>query len=228
MWVSRMIMLGIYHTKKIPFEDVYLHGMLLAPDGAKMSKSRGNVISMDDIVAEHGADTLRLFYYIAGKAGSAYRFDWERIKFNRNLLNKIWNASKFALSHINDDKPYNINPKKLKLSKQDKSMLKKLSKVIEEVSKNIEKFRFNLAVEKLIDSFWHTFCDEYIEYSKEFLYSDKESDKHAKWVLWKCLKTYIELFHPFIPFITEKIWQSIPKSEDEPETVMYAKWPSIN
>ena len=226
-WVSRMIMLGIYHTSEIPFKHVYLHGMLLAPDGAKMSKSRGNIISMDDVVTEHGADTLRLFYYIAGKAGSAYRFDWERIKFNRNLLNKIWNASKFVISSIKNENTYKINPKKLKFGKQDKIMIEDMNKLINNVSKNIDKFRFNLAVEELSDSFWHQFCDKYIEYSKEYLY-DKNENKYRKtveWVLWKCLKTYIELFHPFIPFITEKIWQSIPKSEDEPDTIMYAKWP---
>ncbi len=225
-WVSRMIMLGIYYTGKIPFQHVYLHGMLLAPDGAKMSKSKGNVISMDDVVTEHGADTLRLFYYIAGKAGSAYRFDWERIKFNRNLLNKIWNASRFVISHIEDNDCHKINPQKLSLKKQDKKMVKELNNLIKNVSENIEKFRFNLAVEAIVDSFWHVFCDGYIEYSKDFLYSEKKSDENVKWIIWKCLKTYIELLHPFIPFITEKIWQSIPKSEDESETIMYANWPS--
>ncbi|MBN2015473.1 valine--tRNA ligase [Candidatus Dojkabacteria bacterium] len=226
-WVSRMIMLGLYKTGKIPFKDVYLHGMLLAPDGAKMSKSKGNVISMDDIVAEHGADTLRLFYYIAGKAGSSYRFDWERMKFNRNFLNKIWNASKFVLMNIKkkDKNIFEKNPRGLEFQKGDKKMLKDLNKTIQEVTRNIERFKFNLAIDTLADSFWHTYCDEYLEYSKEFVYAEEGDPSGTIWTLWKCLKTYMELMHPFVPFITEKIWQQIPKSEDEPETIMYAKWP---
>ncbi len=224
-WISRMIMLGIYKTGKIPFEDVYLHGMLLAPDGNKMSKSRGNVISMDDVVNEHGADTLRQFYYIAGKAGGSYRFDWERIKFTRNFLNKLWNASKFVLINTKDDK---INSKEIKhkdLSKMDKKFISHINKTIKSVTKNIKGFKFNLALDRLQNSFWHEFCDEYIEYSKQYIYTDKKQNNSTNWILWKCLKTYIELMHPFIPFITEKIWREIPKSDDEPKTIMYAKWP---
>lgn len=225
-WVSRMIMLGIYRTGKVPFKDVYLHGMLKAPDGAKMSKSKGNVISMDDIVSEHGVDTLRLFYFVAGKAGSSYRFDWERIKFTRNFLNKMWNASKFVLSNIKDK---NIFAKKLddmKLRKADKNMIWHVNKLAKEATQHVIDFKFNLAIEKLQDSFWHTFCDKYLEYSKEYVYSDKGDNTGTIWTLWKCLKTYIELLHPFAPFITEKIWQEIPKDKDEAETLMYAQWPA--
>jgi valyl-tRNA synthetase len=225
LWVSRMIMLSLYRTKRIPFKDVYLHGMLQAPDGQKMSKSKGNVISMDDIVTEHGADTLRLFYYVAGKAGSAYRFDWERIKFNRNFLNKLWNASKFVLMNLKEKNLYTLDSQKLSLGKDDKVMLKHIGSVIKKVTKNIETFKFNLALETLLDSFWHTFCDKYIEESKKYLYSETESTTAVQWTLWKSLKTYVELLHPFIPFITEKIWQTIPKAHDEPKTIMYAQWP---
>jgi valyl-tRNA synthetase len=225
LWVSRMIMLGLYKTKKIPFKEVYLHGMLLAPDGQKMSKSRGNVISMDDVVQEHGADTLRMFYFVSGKAGRHYRFDWERIKFNRNFLNKIWNASKFVLMNLKQKEIYKLNPSDLNLRKEEKQMLEDLNEVIKTVTENIKDFKFNLALEALYESFWHTFCDKCIEYTKQFLYSDKEQNISTQWVLWKKLKTYMELLHPFIPFITEKIWQAIPKAENEPETIMYAKWP---
>lgn len=224
-WVARMIMLGIYLTGEIPFTDVYLHGMVLAEDGSKMSKSKGNVVSMDDIVKEHGADTLRLFYYVAGKAGSAYRFDWERIKFNRNFLNKIWNASKFVLTNLKDKNIHKLKISDLALSKKDKAMIWHLNDLAKKVTKNIEKFKFNLAIEELIESFWHRFCDKYIEYSKEHLYSDKKSDTNLRWTLWKCLKTYIELMHPFIPFITERIWQEIPRDKKEGKTIMYIKWP---
>lgn len=223
-WVSRMIMLGIYRTGQIPFRHVYLHGMLLAPDGQKMSKSKGNIITMDDIVNKYGADTLRLFYYVSGRAGGAYRVDWERMKFNRNFLNKIWNASKFVLSNLKDKNIYKLKTSDLKLRKKDKDMLWHLNNVAKKVTKNIEKFKFNLAIEGIFESFWHRFCDQYIEYSKEPLHSDRESDTSVRWTLWKCLKTYIELMHPFIPFITEKIWQEIPKDKKEGKTIMYAKW----
>ena len=230
LWVSRMIMLGLFKTKEIPFSDIFLHGVLRAKDGQKMSKSRGNIVNMDDVVQEHGADTLRLFYFIAGKAGSHYRFDWERIKFNRNLLNKVWNASKFVLSNLKDTSPDKFNQEELdssssRLREYEKGTIEHLNKTIASVTKFIKQFKFNLALETLYESFWHTFCDQCIETSKKYLYSQEEQSESTKWMLWKSLKTYIELFHPFAPFITEKIWQEIPKSADEPETVMYVIWP---
>lgn len=224
-WVSRMIMLGIYTTEEVPFRHVYLHGMLKAPDGNKMSKSKGNVISMDDVVLEHGADTLRLFFYVAGKAGSFYRFDWDRIKFNRNFLNKLWNASKFTMMNLKTENIYSLEKGKLNFTKKDKNMLNHIRKISKKVTENINKYKFNLAIEDLIDSFWHTFCDEYLEYSKDFTYNDEKDSTAVEWVLWKSLKTYLELLHPFAPFITERIWQSLPKSKDEPESIMYASWP---
>lgn len=224
-WVSRMIMLGIFKTGKIPFKNVYLHGMLLAPDGQKMSKSKGNVVHMDDIVNQYGADTLRLFYYIAGKAGSSYRLDWERIKFNRNFLNKIWNASKFVMMNLKTKNIEELRARDLKLKKADKDMIWHISNVAKEVTSHIESFKFNLALEKLQDSFWHVFCDKYLEESKQILYSDKKDSSATQWTLWKSLKTYVELMHPFVPFITESVWQELPKGKEEPVTIMYANWP---
>lgn len=224
-WVSRMIMLGLFKTDKKPFSDVYLHGMLLAPDGQKMSKSKGNVVSMDDIVSEYGADTLRLFYYISGKAGNAYRLDWERIKFNRNFLNKIWNASKFVMMNLKAKNIAEKRAKDLRLRKTDRNMIWHLNNLAKEVTQHVQKFQFNLALEKLQDSFWHTFCDECLEASKQIIYSDKKDSAGTQWMLWIVLKTYLELLHPFIPFITEAIWQKLPKRKDEPKTIMYARWP---
>lgn len=224
-WVSRMIMLGIFKTKKIPFSDVYLHGMLQAPDGQKMSKSKGNVVNMDDIVNEYGADTLRLFYYLAGKAGRAYRLEWDRIKFNRNFLNKVWNASKFVMMNLKEKDLAQLKAKDLVLRKQDQEMLWHVNKMAKEVTKHIKNFRFNLALEVLQDSFWHTFCDKFLEESKETVHSDKKDSTATQWTLWKSLKTYLELMHPFIPFITETVWQEIPKGKEAPKTIMYAKWP---
>jgi len=224
-WVSRMIMLGIYKTGKKPFSDVYLHGMLLAPDGQKMSKSKGNGVEMSQIVDEYGADTLRLFYYTAGKAGSAYRLDWERMKFNRNFLNKLWNGAKFVLSAIKDyPEIWKEDENKLNFTKEQKKNLMELEKLAENVGSSIEKFKFNLAIEELFESYWHKFCDVCIEESKEKVYSKTDPEIATKWYLWKSLKTYITLLHPFIPFMTEKLWQVIPKSTNESETVMYGRW----
>lgn len=229
LWVSRMIMLGLYRTGKVPFRDVYLHGMLRAPDGQKMSKSKGNVTNMDDVVQKHGADTLRLFYYTAGKAGGSYNLDWERIKFCRNFLNKVWNASRFVLMNLRD---MNIEirdkkPEELKLKKEDKEMLEQVKKLGEDVGRNIEKFKFNLAADAVFDSFWHVFCDQYIEaakgrvYSKEGKELDKDSKEAAQYTLLEALKTYLKILHPFAPFITESLWRYV-KSDGEPETIMYA------
>ncbi|MDD3647932.1 MAG: valine--tRNA ligase [Candidatus Dojkabacteria bacterium] len=235
LWVSRMIMLGEYKTGKLPFTDVFLHGTLLASDGTKMSKSKGNVISMDDVVVEHGADTLRLFFYVAGKAGSVYNFDWERIKFNRNFLNKIWNASKFVLMNLGDNLKLKIQSSKL--HKEDKKQLEHMDDLVKTVTRHIENFKFNLAIDQLIASFWHTFCDQYLEYSKKYIYSDTRpgerdisfddnSDMAVRYVLWKSLSIYLKLLHPFIPFITERLWREIPKEKEAAETIMYASWPT--
>ncbi len=104
-------------------------------------------------------------------------------------------------------------------------MLSSLKETAKKVTKNIEDFKFNLAIEELLNSFWHVFCDKYIEYSKQYLYNKKKDSKSIQFVLWKSLKTYLELLHPFIPFITEAVWQILPKGKDEPKTIMYASWP---
>ncbi|MBU0975723.1 valine--tRNA ligase, partial [Patescibacteria group bacterium] len=182
LWVSRMIMLGLYKTGQVPFTDVFLHGTLQASDGTKMSKSKGNVVSMDDVVNEHGADTLRLFYYISGKAGSVYNFDWERIKFNRNFLNKLWNASKYVLMNLKEKDLYKKKESDLELTQEDEKMLKDIGVLVKNTTKHIDNFKFNLAIDELIDSFWHTFCDKYLEFSKEFIYSDDKSDTPVQYV----------------------------------------------
>lgn len=259
-WVSRMIMLGLYRTKKIPFRDVYLHGMLRAPDGTKMSKSRGNVINMDDVVKSNGADTLRLFFLVAGKAGAWYNFDWNRIKFNRNFLNKVWNAARFVLSNTQSEterKSLNLKTKRGKekfiLTEDDRKIVAHVDALAKSVSKNIENFRFSLAIEEIINSFWHEFCDKYIESTKSRIYfsSNELMGKHHKTGIGKednvklnkkeirrkvyervgaqitlknIFKNYLKLLHPFVPFITEALWQYF-REKNEPLTIMYAKWP---
>lgn len=239
-WVSRMVMLGIYRVGKIPFKDVYLHGMVLGADGQKMSKSRGNVVMPDDVISKNGADTLRLFYYIGNKAGAQYRVDYEKIKGNRNFLNKIWNASKFVLFNIEDltKEIAVLEEAELALNDDDNKMLKELQIRVKETTKKLEEFKLGLVSQELYESFWHIFCDWYIEAVKPRLFTkdregnpinqsekEKGSRKGAQWTLWRVLKTYIELLHPFIPFITERIWQELPKEKEAPKSIMYQSWP---
>ncbi|MBN1915685.1 valine--tRNA ligase [Candidatus Dojkabacteria bacterium] len=233
VWVCRMIMFSLYRTGKIPFKNVYLHGLIKAENGQKMSKSKGNVVSMDDIVNQYGADTLRLFYLVGNKAGAAYRVDWEKIKGNRNFLNKIWNASKFSLMNLEDFDP---NEKIEITNEEDKKFIEEIKNLTKETTNHLEKFRPGLAAADIYDHFWHTFADIYIETAKPRLYTkDKEGKpinqegeslkrrKSAQYTLWSSLKTYLQLLHPFIPFITEAIWQELPKQKGEKETIMYSK-----
>jgi len=241
IWVSRMIMLGYYKTGKKPFGDVYLHGLINAADGQKMSKSKGNVVTLDDLVGEYGADALRMLYIIGNKAGANYRLDKEKLKGYRNFLNKIWNASRFVFFSIQDlDKPWDLNQKELNFTNEDTEMLDTLNSIIKAVDEKTQRFRFGLVGIDLIQSFWGTFCDTYLEQIKQRMYKkDREgnpintsteaiaSREAAQWVLWHALGVYLKLLHPYIPFITEYIWDSYPKSENESQTIMYSKWPTL-
>ncbi|WKZ29945.1 MAG: valine--tRNA ligase [Candidatus Dojkabacteria bacterium] len=236
-WVSRMIMLGKFRTGKYPFTDVYLHGLVKAGDGQKMSKSKKNTVSLDELVTNYGADGLRLLYIVGNKAGASYRLDEEKLKGYRNFLNKLWNASKFSMMNLPSDvAEWTDN---FAFTEDDKAMLEKLNALIPQVAEKIQKFRFGIVSLDLYDSFWHDFCDVYLEAIKQRLYTkDREgnpintsdeavaSRKAAQWTLWKALDTYLRLLHPYIPFITEYIWQSFPKKSGESETIMYATWPT--
>ncbi len=236
LWVSRMIMLSLYHEGKIPFKDVYLHGLVKAPDGQKMSKSKNNVINPDEIINKYGADSLRLLYLVGNKAGSSYPVSYEKLEGYKRFLNKIWNASKFVLNYVNDfDADVNLEDADLEAS--DKEMLDKVAALASSVTGQIEKFRIGLAADDLYQNFWHEFCDIYLEAVKPRLYTkDKEGNeinnstealksmKSAKFTLVKCLKQYLKLMHPIVPFITERIWKELPKGTNESETIMYASW----
>lgn len=219
LWVSRMIMLGIYHQVKVPFRDVYLHGMVLAEDGQKMSKSKGNTVSPRDIIKEYGADALRLFYFIGNKAGGQYPVDRTKLKGNKNFLNKIWNSAKFVLMNLEeleDENFLSLKKEELTFVEQDIEMLNRLDKIAKDTHRRIEKFNFGVASAELYDSYWHDFCDLYLEEVKTRLYTkdregnaldyDKNLRLSAQWMLYKSLDTYLKLLHPFVPFITEKIW----------------------
>lgn len=239
LWVSRMIMLGIYHEGKIPFHDVYLHGMVLAPDGQKMSKSKGNQIAPDEIINQYGADVLRLFYFTRGKAGGQYAVDYDNMTGNGKLLNKLWNSAKFVMLNVLDlETISDLSETDLKLEVEDKEMLKELEELSEATHRRMEAFHFSVASQEVYDSFWHKFCDQYIETVKTRLYTkdregntidfDPESRKAAQWMLYHSLDTYLKLLHPFIPFITDKLWLMLGEAVEENRSGKSIVWERFN
>ncbi len=238
LWVSRMIMLGLYKTGQIPFKDVYLHGLILAEDGQKMSKSKGNIIDPRDVFEEYGADALRLAYLTGTKAGSGTAIGKNKLEGNKRFLNKLWNITKFVMMNIKDAKNEIAYWKEKDiaeaLTQDDKKMLKEIKDITKKLEKTIENFKFGPVITDLRSSVWHTFADWYIEAVKSRVYiKDEEkakdpkvqaSKKAAQYVLYTSLKQYIKLLHPIIPFITEKLWQEIPKKDTEHESVMFVGW----
>jgi len=220
-WVARMIMLGLYVTKKIPFKNVYLHGLVLDAQGKKMSKSKGNVINPLDLTNKYGTDAFRIGLIIGNTPGTSLALDENRIRGYRNFANKIWNASKFVLTNLGD---YNES-KEIKLLSKDKKILKNLNKLSEETTKLMDEFKFYSAAEKVYHYFWHTFCDKIIEESKERLNSQNKKEKQsAQYLLLKILTTNLKLLHPFMPFITEEIYQQMPL-KNKKECIMIEEWP---
>ncbi len=226
-WVARMIMMGIYRTGKVPFRYVYLHGLVRDKDRQKMSKSKGNVINPLSVVEERGADALRMALVFGSSNQNDIVMSEEKIISQQRFVTKIWNASRFVLDKLGKDYKFSkINPKKLKLTKEDRQILKELKKTVKQVSENIEKFNFHIAAEQAYHFFWHKFCDKTIEDVKKRLYSEETSEENkeaGKWVLYKVLLESLIILHPFIPFITEEIYQKLP---DKPnKALIIEKWP---
>lgn len=221
-WVARMVMLGIYVTGKVPFRCVYLHGMVRDKDRQKMSKSKGNVIDPLGVVEEHGADALRMALVFANSPGQDIAFSENKIVAQRKFSNKIWNASRFVLAQVGESKLKNKTP--VAITKNDKEILNALGEITKSTTKNIENYQFHIAAEKLYHFFWHTFCDKYIEQSKKQIESgsDKEQE-NTKQILLYVLVTSLKLLHPFMPFVTESIYQILPLNKKE--ALIVEKWP---
>lgn len=251
-WVTRMMLLNPYRAKKlnpenpdektVPFKDVYLHGLVLDKNGVKMSKSKGNGIDPFEMMQKYGTDALRFSFVKGNSVGQNYRLYEEKIAANRNFCNKIWNASKFVLFNIEDnsDRILSLNREDLKLTEEDKTFLEHTDELVKETTRRLTEFQFGVAAEELYESFWHQFADVYLEQIKNRLYTkdregnpintspeEQQSRLAAQWVLLYSLEVYLKLLHPFIPFITENIWQSLPKKEQEAETIMYSHWPQV-
>ncbi len=220
-WVARMIMFGIYRTGKLPFKDVYLHGLVTAKDGQKMSKSRGNVISPLELSDKYGTDALRMGLIIGNTPGTSTALYEDKIKGYKHFANKIWNVARFVLSNIEGLDP-NTMPE---LLDEDKAALAGLDALMQDVTEDIEKYRFYLAGEKLYSYFWHTLADVTIEASKPRLSgTDETSKKSAQWTLWKILETNLRALHPFMPFVTEEVWEMLPPEKNK-KLLLIETWP---
>lgn len=228
-WVSRMIMLGLYRTGELPFNTVYLHGLVTAPDGSKMSKSKGNVINPLEISKEFGTDALRMGLIIGNTPGTPTPLDKNKVKAYKHFANKLWNATRFVLMSTEDlsemedtDFPL-IDPEAFPTHHAHIERLKTLTS---EVTEDMENFRLHLAAEKLYHYFWHEFADSIIEESKPLLDSDKGTREVTQRVLVSILRTSLKLLHPFMPFVTEDIWGRLPsRLQSNSEVLMVAKWP---
>lgn len=219
-WVARMIFMSLEFMHEVPFKHVLIHGLVRDAEGRKMSKSLGNGIDPLEVIDEYGADTLR-FTLITGNApGNDMRFSQDRIELSRNFANKLWNASRYVLLNLTDDST-ELYTKDLTLA--DKWILTRYNNIVKEVTENLEKYELGIAAGKLYDFVWSEFCDWYIELSKPVLYSDDfEAKKVTKSVLRYVLDNTLRLLHPFMPFITEEIWQHIPH---DGESIMVSNWP---
>ena len=220
-WVSRMIFSALEHTGKEPFKHVFIHGLVRDSQGRKMSKSLGNGIDPLEIISQYGADALRFTLATGNAPGNDMRFYMERVEASRNFANKIWNASRFTLMNL--DITENKLPDLSKLELEDKWILSKYNRVVKEVTENLDNFELGVAVSKLYDFIWDNFCDWYIELVKPRLF-DKESEsaKVAQYVLTYVLSNTMKLLHPFMPFITEEIWQHLPH---EGESIVISSYP---
>ncbi len=218
-WVARMIMFGIYYTGKIPFKTVYLHGLVRDKDRQKMSKSKGNVIDPLAIAKIYGTDAVRMALIIGNTAGSDIIISEEKIRGYRNFANKIWNASRFVLMNLED-----FNGRKPVLFAQDKKLLKNLEIIKKKITHHLDNFHFSLAGELIYHYFWHTFADKIIEEMKNRI-RDNKNKKQAQYVLYKILTDCLKMLHPFMPFVTEEIWQKIPQYKNKrSDLLIIEKW----
>ncbi len=267
LWISRMLMLGLYLTGEVPFKNVYLHGLIKGEDGQKMSKSKGNLVYTEDIISEYGADALRMMYIVGNKAGAGYKVDRQKLKGYRNFLNKIWNVSRFTLSNLGGSSESDlekikikvaeikirISPEEIKLEELQTVAKIKITELLEgkdinlimqssvatllkNVDEHFTNFRIGMAAEEIYMHFWHVFADIYIEQIKSKIFlTDREGNPIQRTegetqeridtlaTLLVIFQKYLQLLHPFIPFLTEEIWQHIPSELKDSETIMYSQ-----
>ncbi len=217
-WVNRMTFQGLHFTSKRPFKDCLIHGLIRDKEGRKMSKSLGNGVDPMDVIDKYGADALRFFLATSTAAGMDLRYDEEKVASTWNFINKLWNASRFVLMNIEDlnDSNYTLN----NLSEEDKWILTKLNNLIKTVTKRMERYEFNIAGSELYSFIWNDFCDNYIEFAKFSL-----DDLTTKSVLLKVLTSILKMLHPFMPYVTDEIYNMLPIKE---ENIMISTYPKFN
>ena len=225
-WVARMIFSALEHTGKVPFNTVYIHGLVRDSQGRKMSKSLGNGIDPLKVIADYGCDALRFSLVQNTAPGNDLRYLPEKLESAKNFANKVWNASKFVLMNLPENeldiKTCDYN----KLAIEDKWILNKLNKVVKTIDENMEKYELGLALQEVYSFIWDEFCDWYIEMVKPRLYSETcVNKKEAQWTLNYVLKSALKLLHPFMPFVSEKIYVNLANTE---ESLMKETWPIID
>ncbi|HEX3029062.1 MAG TPA: valine--tRNA ligase, partial [Clostridia bacterium] len=221
-WVARMIFSGIEHMGEEPFKYVFIHSIVRDAQGRKMSKSLGNGIDPLEIIDQYGTDALRFALSVGNTPGNDIRFSTEKVEASRNFTNKIWNASRFVLMNFDENLDFaGVDTAKFTIA--DKWILSKVNTLVSEVTENMEKFELGIALQKIYEFIWEEFCDWYIELVKPRLY-DRESQSRleAQYVLNYVLGVSMKLLHPYMPFITEEIYQHLVNDD---ESIMISKWP---
>ncbi|MGN8645662.1 valine--tRNA ligase [Gracilibacillus sp. HCP3S3_G5_1] len=224
-WVSRMIFQSIEFNDQRPFKDVLIHGLVRDADGRKMSKSLGNGVDPMEVIEKYGADSLRYFLATGSSPGQDLRFQWEKVESTWNFVNKIWNASRFALLNMDGMKYEEIDVTGQK-SVADQWILTRLNETIEQITRHVDKYDFGEAGRYLYNFIWDDFCDWYIEMAKLPLYGEDEQAKiTTRSVLAYVLDNTMRMLHPFMPFVTEEIWQQLPH---QGESIVRAEWPTVD
>ena len=220
-WVARMLIMGMEFMKEIPFEKVFIHGLVRDNQGRKMSKSLGNGIDPLEVIEKYGADTLRFMLITGNTPGNDMRFYWERVDATRNFANKIWNASRFVLMNMEG---YDTKAKLAPYTLADKWILSRLAHTEKEVTDLLGRFELGEAGRLVYEFIWGEFCDWYIELAKPRLYNKENAEERAtaQHVICEVLSSSMKLLHPYMPFITEEIWQCMPHEGD---SIMVAAWP---
>ncbi len=225
-WVSRMIMLGLYVTGKVPFKTVYLHGMVLDAKSQKMSKSKGNVIDPMVLTDKYGTDAFRIAMVVGNTVGTSLALSEDRIRGYKNFANKIWNATRFVLDNTKDfTLPENLE--NIQYDDEDKKSDEELKALIAEITKEMDEFKFYIVAEKLYHYFWHTFADVIIERAKKKIIESEKNNTNVdgtKALLYTQLTTLLKALHPFMPFVTEEIWSMMPI--ENKKLLMVEKWPT--
>ncbi len=215
-WVNRMTFQGLHFTGKRPFKDCLIHGLIRDKEGRKMSKSLGNGVDPMDVIDTYGADALRFFLTTSAAAGTDLRYDEEKVKSTWNFINKLWNASRFVLMNIEGLNELEFND----LKEEDKWILTKLNNTIKSVTKNMEHYEFNNVGSQIYSFIWNDFCDNYIEFAKFSIESNT-----TKSVLYKVLSSILKMLHPFMPYVTDELYNSLPIHE---ENIILSKYPEYN